>query len=464
MKMPRAVREFCNSRTKVSSQRTKVKTVVNKTVSTITSLVIPSEDAECLGIITSSFQSIPLPDQNILNALEHPTWPNGEIDQVFDRIQPGEKVCIVVSDHTRKTAVDRVIPILLRGLTEKSTRQQGKYSLNDIFILVASGIHRVPTHDELKTILGSNIVKIFKNRIFFHDPDNSANLVSVGTTRRGHNVLINKKAVEADRMVLIGAAMYHYHAGFSGGRKSLVPGLSARSTISHNHSLTLDPDHNQIHPKADIGILDGNPVAEEMLESAMLCPPDFIINTVLFPNGILAGVFTGEMNMAHRAACQLVEQINRVTLEKPADFIIASAGSASNWIQSHKALFNAYRAIRPNGRVILAAPCPEGLGNERFRYWVTKNTIEDIYKGLRQSPEVLGQTALSTRMRGLQTILVTDMNQQDVADLGIRSMPNLDTAIRSVINDFRASGIKRPSYYFMPHAGSLVPFLTQNLH
>ncbi|MFC1461774.1 nickel-dependent lactate racemase, partial [Verrucomicrobiota bacterium] len=393
---------------------------MNNDITSISSESLLSDQAEYLGALTSTYDAPALSDKDILNALEHPLRPDGKSGPVFDLVRPGETVCLVVSDHTRKTAVDRVLPVLLRGLTER------KCLTKDMFILVACGIHRHPTTDETRTILGTEIVKAFEGRIFFHDPDDERNLVSIGTTRRGHDVRINRRAKEADRLILLGAALYHYHAGFGGGRKSLIPGLAARSTIAHNHSLTLDPVHNQIHAKATIGVLDGNPVSEEMLESARLCPPDFIINTVLCPDGSMAGVFAGEMDTALRAACRLVEQINRVNLEQPADFVIASAGTAANWIQSHKALFNALRAIRPNGRVILVAPCQEGLGDKRFRHWITRATVEDIYAGLRQNPEVLGQTALSTRTRGPRTILVTDLNQQDIADLGIPTAPDLD--------------------------------------
>jgi len=139
--------------------------------------------------------------------------------------------------------------------------------------------------------------------------------------------------------------------------------------------------------------------------------------------------------------------------------VIASANTASNWIQSHKALFNASRAIGPEGRVILVAPCPEGLGNERFRYWVTRPTVADMYAGLRKSPEVLGQTALSTRMRGPNTILVTGLNKRDRADLGMPIAPNIHAAMRLVLDHFRKTVKHRPAYYIMPNALSLVPFI-----
>jgi nickel-dependent lactate racemase len=212
----------------------------------------------------------------------------------------------------------------------------------------------------------------------------------------------------------------------------------------------------------DIGALDGNPVSEAMFECARLCPPDFIINTVIAPDGGLAGVFAGEMDIAHCAACRLVEKISRGSISRKADLVIASAGTASNWIQSHKAFYNAHRAVHEKGWVILEAKCPEGIGDERFRYWVKKRDLAEIYSGLRLFPEVLGQTALSTRSRAPRTVLVTGMNKTDLADLGMRSAENLDSAVKIVLDDLVLRGIKRPSCYLMPDAMYVVPFLNRH--
>ena len=406
-----------------------------------------------LGVLDSKARVSPLTSQDVESALRSSIWPDGSRRSVFDIIRPGEAVCLVVSDHTRKTATDAVLPPLLRGLQDSGCR------VGDMFFLFASGIHRHPTPAEVANILGAETARDFQDRIFFHSPDNDADLVEVGTTRRGHRVRVSRRAVEADRLVLTGAATYHYHAGFGGGRKSLVPGLASRDTIAYNHSLTLDPDADRIHPKVEIGRLDGNPVAEEMLEGASLCRPDIIINTVLTPSGELIGVYTGELDAAHRAACRRVEQVCRIDLSEPADFVVASAGTARNWIQSHKALFNASRAVKRDGLIILLAPCPEGLGDERFRYWIRKESPGEIYRGLRQSAEVLGQTALSTRMRGERTVLVTEMPATDAEDLGIETAPDLERAARKVIDRLARRGNDRPTYYVMPEAGHTVPFL-----
>lgn len=412
-----------------------------------------ADAAVCLGILESRYRHTPLSDRDIDAALARPLWPAGRRDTLFDIIRPGESVCLIVSDSTRKTAADRVLPVLLAGLKRKGC------SLDDLFVLVATGIHRPPTPEEIEQILGAPAARIFQGRVFVHDSDDKSNLVSVGATKRGHEVRVNRRAMEAARRILIGAATYHYHAGFGGGRKALVPGLAARDTIAYNHSLTLDPTQDRIDPRVDVGVLDGNPVSEEMLEGAYLCRPDIIINTVLTPEGELAGVFSGELDMAHRAACRLVEEICRVDIREPANFVLASAGRAPNWIQSHKALYNASRAVRKGGRIILLAPCPEGLGNDRFRYWIKKPGVEEIFKGLRKSVEVLGQTALSTKIRGASTILVTQMSPADVTDLGIATAHDEDSAVRQVLDQLKREGTGKPTYYLMPHAGQVVPFI-----
>jgi len=451
-------------------------------------LSLPSlTQSECLGAIASAYRGVPLDQDGIQSALASAVFPDGTVRPVFDLVNPGESVCLVVSDHTRKTAADLILPVLLKGLSARGC------SLKDMFILFASGIHRHPTTAEVERILGKDTAGEFAGRIYLHDADNQRELVSVGKIRNGHDktwpstarekklysmvegralsrpqdlcnqfeheVFLNRKAVAADRLVLIGAASFHYHAGFGGGRKSIVPGIAGRATIAFTHGLTIDPVVDRLRPGVEIGALDGNPVSEAMFASARLCPPDFIVNTVLAPDGNLAGVFAGEMDLAHRAACRLAEKISRVDISRQADFVIASAGSASNWIQSHKAFYNAHRAVHEKGLVILEAKCPEGIGNERFRYWVKMRSASEIFDGLRQAPEVNGQTALSTRARAPRTVLVTQMSKADLADLGIRAVDALAGAIKIVMDDLSAAGIKKPCYYTMPDAMGVVPFL-----
>ena len=417
--------------------------------------VLARYPVENRGTLSAPPARAALSDAEIRQTLERPIWAGRSAGAVWDRVRPGERTCIVVSDHTRKTGACRVLPALVDGLLARGCAP------GDLSILFASGIHRRPRADEIVRVLGPAVAASFADRIFFHDADDASELVDVGATPRGHRVRLNRRAVEADRLILTGAASYHYHAGFGGGRKSLVPGLAARETIAWNHSLTLDPDADRIHPAVQLGNVAGNPVADEMMAGARLRPPDAIINTVLSPSGEIVGVFAGEMEAAHRAACALVERVSRVDIRETADLVIASAGAASNWVQSHKALFNASRAAGPSGRIVLVAPCPDGLGDEGFRKWVRLADVADIYRGLRRAPEVLGQTALSTRERGARTVLVTGLPPRDVADLGIETAPDLDAAVRTSLERLRGTVAGRiPSCYAMPEAMSVVPFLS----
>lgn len=418
-----------------------------------TDIILRQLDGIATGLGTILPATLPpvLGPEEVAAALRHPIWPDGSLRTVFDIVKPGESVCLVVSDQTRTTAANRILPFLLGGLQERGC------AMNDVFAVVATGIHRPPTPSETESIVGPEAFRMLEGRIHAHNPDAAAGLVDVGATRRGHRVRVSRRAIEADRLVLVGMASYHYHAGFGGGRKSLVPGLAARETIAYNHSLTLDPDQDRIRPGVEIGMLDGNIVSEEMLDGARLCEPDIIINTVLTPGGDLVGVFTGDLDAAHRAACQLVERVDRVEISGPADFVVASSETAPNWVQTHKALYNAHRAIRPGGRVVLLAPCPEGIGDERFRLWLRKPDIPTIYRDLRKAPEVNGQTALSTRIRGTDTLLVTDLSEPDRQDLGIRTAPDVETALRMAVKETSVKG-QRPTFWLMPEARHTVPF------
>ena len=144
----------------------------------------------------------------------------------------------------------------------------------DIFIVFALGIHRRQTPEERRSIIGDELFRRIRN--FDHICDDEANLVTVGTTRFGNTVEINRQVMEADRIILTGEIMYHLIAGYSGGRKGLVPGVAGWRTTTFNHRMIFDP-------QCGSGILDGNPSHEDLLEACRLVEPDFLINVVLLP-------------------------------------------------------------------------------------------------------------------------------------------------------------------------------------
>jgi nickel-dependent lactate racemase len=383
--------------------------------------------------------------------------PIGADKHLFETVRPGERVAILVSDQFRRTGADEILPVLIDGLLGAGLRN------TDIIIVFASGTHRHPTIEEQRKILGHAIFESFQGRIFTHDPNDDSMLVHVGVTPRGTPVEINRRVWECDRLVVTGAVVMHYFGGFGGGRKSILPGISSARTIAHNHAMNLDPVEDRLHPNVRIGVLDGNPVAEDMLDAAKLVGVDCIVNSVLNRDGKIARVFAGDLEAAHRVAADFARSLYSVPIGRRADLVIATAGANGNWVQSHKALYNAYQAVRPGGHIVLAARCTEGLGGDSFEKWVRLGSREAIIRGLRRQSEIYGQTALSTIEKSRITIFVTDLTAEHVRLLKGRKADDLGEALALARAELEAEGIAEPTYYIMPSAAYTVPILAPRL-
>ncbi|HIF71213.1 MAG TPA: nickel-dependent lactate racemase [Dehalococcoidia bacterium] len=388
-------------------------------------------------------------DRAIREALENPI---GLDKNIFEIVNPGETVAIVVPDSFRTTRIEQVLPVLIDGLLEAGISE------NDISFIYATGTHRGPAPEEERKILGDGIYQRFKDQAYSHDPRDESNLVYVGTTSRGTRVHLNKRVHEADRIIATGAVVLHYFGGFGGGRKSIVPGVASIESIASNHSMNLHPTEDQIDPAVRIGGLEGNPVAEDMLEATQQSHVDYIVNTVLNRNSEIAAVFAGELDAAHLEATKLAHSQFATDISEQADIVIAASPATQNFVQTHKALFNAYQAVKPDGRIILLAPCPEGLGGEQFAKWLRLGSREAIIAGLRKESEINGQTALSTIQKAPITYVVTEMTDDEVQMMRGRTTESLEDAISKAFADLAADGRPDPTVYLMPSAAYTVPF------
>lgn len=380
--------------------------------------------------------------------------PIGLEKSLFDIVQPGESVAIIVSDSFRKTAVHEYLPVLLEGLMRAGIAEER------ICFVFSTGAHRPPTPEEQAVILGPAVFARFQDRLVNHDPCDDANLIAFGTTSRGTPVYFNRQAMECDRVIATGAVVLHYFGGFGGGRKAILPGIAGVKTISHNHSMNLDPEQDRLNPAVRIGALDGNPVAEDMLEGARLGKCDFIINTVLNRAGQITGIFAGELEAAHKKAAEFARELYAVPFSEPADLVIAASGPTKNFVQTHKALYNAYQVMKPNGRIILIAKCEEGLGGDNFAKWIRLGDRASIIAQLRKQSEINGQTALSTIEKAPMTLMVTDMPAADVELLGARKADSLEAALNLARTELARDGQPDPAYYLMPNAAYTVPLKT----
>ncbi|OPZ31538.1 MAG: hypothetical protein BWZ02_00138 [Lentisphaerae bacterium ADurb.BinA184] len=380
---------------------------------------------------------------------EAPLSP-GILQPAVDAVDAGERVVVVVSDHTRKTGAAAILPMLLDGWRQRGVRPE------DIAVLIACGSHRAPTPDEVGHILGPPAMALVGNRIVIHDAFRS-DCVPLGRTSRGTPVAVNRLLVETPAVVTIGGVVFHYFAGFTGGRKSIVPGAAAAATIAANHSLTIAADAGTFHPAVQLGRLAGNPVAEDLEEAAAFVPVRGSVQTVLDGTGRLAGVFTGSLAETHRQACNLARRLFACTLAAKADVVVASAGAARNWVQSHKALVNASRAVREDGVIVLDAPCPEALGSQSLEQWLRRRTPSAIIAGIAESADINAQTALSTLLRGRQTVLVTQMTADAAALTGMRPAATLPEALRQAADRLPPQRRPHPSVLLMPEAWLTVP-------
>jgi len=377
--------------------------------------------------------------------------PVGQSEGVLQRVRSGEQLTIVVSDSFRRTGIDQLLPHFLDRLGDAGVRD------NDIRFLVATGVHRGPTSDELDEILGEDVHRRFEDRVHLHDANDASTHVLVGTTSRGTPVEANRIAVECDRLIVTGSVVLHYFGGFGGGRKALLPGICSANTIAHNHSRNLDQHENRLDPNVRIGEMVGNPVAEDMLEGALLIGADCMMNTVLNRNGDISRIFAGDLELAHREAAAFARDVFCVPLESPADIVVAASAQTRNFVQTHKALYNAYQAAKPGGQIILLAPCPEGLGGEKFEKWLRLGSTDEIIRALRQQSEINGQTALSTIEKAQRCIMVTELSEAEVAQLGAVRAPSLDTALSLARERLAGDGVDRPSVVVMPQAAYSVP-------
>jgi nickel-dependent lactate racemase len=341
------------------------------------------------------------------------------IDALF---ATARSVLIVVSDGTRATGSPRFLPALVRRISG-ATRA-------DLAFVVASGIHRRPTDAEIEEILGPELSGRYE--VLRHDPDDDAALVDLGSTSSGTPVRVHRAVASHDRLVLTGAVGFHYYAGFSGGRKAVVPGLASRETISRNHLRALTPEGAR-HPAARAGVLRGNPVHRDMAEGAALARPHLVVNSVLSDAGI-ERLFAGHWRRAHEAACRHL-RATRVLRVEPRDLVVASAGGEptdQNLIQAHKTFEAAVGPLRPGGVLILAARCREGAGHPDFLPWFRRGNERRVVEELRRSFQVYGQTALSWMRKAAahRVILVSGLPPEVARELGVVPAADLDEAFR----------------------------------
>ena len=320
---------------------------------------------------------------------------------------PESKVAIVVNDATRRTPTDMMLLPVLEELNIAGVKDE------NITIIFGTGTHRAVTRDEAVKIVGEEAF----NRVKTVSHDCKAqDLVHVGNTHHGNKVYLNRVFVEADVKVLLGDVGFHYYAGYSGGRKSVLPAVAGEETIKHNHALML-------HADARTGVLTGNPVHEDMVEAVKLAKADFVLNVVTNSKCEVVKAFAGDLEQAFQEAVKLVDEMYRVTIDRRADIVVVSCGGSPadiNLFQAYKAVDAALEAVKRGGVVVLVAECPEGHGNQVFYDWMMRfGDLKSVEREIKRNFVLGGHKAyyLLKALGNHQIILVSSLPDYYAANI-----------------------------------------------
>ncbi len=289
--------------------------------------------------------------QIVDQAMEHPINA-----KALAHLSIGKKTAtIIISDHTRPVPSKVMIPQMLLALREGSAKI-------DITLLVATGCHRAPTQEELVAKLGEEIVA--KENIVIHDCDDQAALIQVGVLPSGAPLIVNRLAVETDLLLSEGFIEPHFFAGFSGGRKSVLPGVCARETVVGNHCASFIDAQ-----EARSGILEHNPLHVDMVAAAEMVHLAYIVNVVLDHQKQVIYAVAGDPMLAHLQGCSFMAKKAYVCPAKKADIVVTTNGGYpldQNIYQTVKGLATAEAVAQEGAVLILCAQCADGIGGDHF--------------------------------------------------------------------------------------------------
>ena len=380
-------------------------------------------DFEVVNVLTSSIESYD-PGKSAQALVQEAMHAPVDSACLQELAKDKENVVIIASDHTRPVPSKVILPPMLLAIREGNPNA-------DITILVATGCHRETTKEELVAKFGQNIVD--SEKIVVHDCDDTSNMVNLGTLPSGGQCLINRIAAEADLLLAEGFIEPHFFAGFSGGRKSVLPGVAARETVLANHCAEFIA-----HPCARTGILEDNPIHRDMLWAAKQAKLRYIVNVVLNAEKEVIYAVAGELEAAHKKGTDFLSQMCGVETE-PADIVISTNGGYpldQNVYQAVKGMTAAEAAVRDGGVIIMLADSSDGLGGDHFYHQLADekniNKTMDLFLSRGRNETVPDQWQSQIFIRILQkatVIYISQMDDKIVEAMHMIPAENLDAAM-----------------------------------
>lgn len=371
-------------------------------------------------------------------------------------VKAGDTVAIIASDITRLwVRHDLFLPPLLDELNAAGVPD------SNIKLVVALGAHRHHTPEEHVMVYGQQVVD--RVEIVHSYAPATEDFVYVGKTSRGVETYLNKHVVNADKVIMTGGIVYHLMAGFGGGRKAIMPGVSGYATIQGNHSFCLHDVVGQgISPQCVSGKLEGNNMHEDMSEMAALLNPAFLLNAVFTPEGKVARYVAGHWYDAWLEGTKTVEKIFGVPINGKADLVIASAGGFPkdiNLYQGSKTIDNAFMAVKEDGVIILALECRDIMEPPDFSGWYDYESLYDREIALRKGFTVPGFIALKCGLLAKKVphiVITLPENKAFIEKAGMIAVTTMEEAMAKAEE---LLGRKDYTVTVMAHAANTVPML-----
>ncbi len=363
---------------------------------------------ELVGVLTSSIESyVPEADESALVRAAMASPVGSEPLSVLARGK--KKVVIIASDHTRPVPSKVIMPEMLREIREGNPDA-------DITILIATGCHRGTTRDELVSKFGEEIVE--NEKIYIHDCDERDMLVNLGVLPSGGDCEVNRLAVECDLLVAEGFIEPHFFAGFSGGRKSVLPGIAGRVTVLSNHCSEFIA-----HDCARTGILENNPIHRDMLWAAKRAGLTYIVNVVLDAEKKVIYAVAGDVEAAHKKGTDFLSKLCGAKAV-PADIAISTNGGYpldQNVYQAVKGMTAAEATVKKGGVIVMLASSSDGTGGDHFYHQladerdISKTMAEFLSRGRKETLPDQWQSQILLRILSKAAVIyVSEMPDDEV--------------------------------------------------
>lgn len=392
--------------------------------------------------LSEEFEADKSEKEIIIGSLKKPSG-SPPLPSLLKRKKP-KRITVVMSDVTRVTGSHVFLPLLINIFKEEHIPPK------NITYLIAAGIHPPCNREQIESLFGINRTSALQlkeersvyeyrlsngSRIRQHNAKGEKGLAMAGCFSDGTPFKVSQTAMESDFLILTGAVTLHYLAGFGGGGKAILPGISSYENCMDLHKLSLCPHQNRKNSRVSLGNLSRNPFQERIREAVKMMKPAFALNTVCDDHKRIIFAASGHWEKAFQAGARFIRKVSCRKSDTLFDAAMISCGGFPkdiNFIQSHKSFENNVGLVKEEGALLLIAECKEKIGNPTFLNWFRFESEKEFVRSLKGSFEINGQTALATfqKCRRVRTYMITGLSENILKKMNIRKVKNIEEFIR----------------------------------